>query len=187
MTRSIAVSALVLCTLLCLATQVQGRELAGVTLADQVTVDTKALKLNGLGLRTRIGFKVYVAGLYVASPSGDAGALLKDDSPRRIELVFLRSVDKKKVVDAVRAGFEKNSKDDLPKLEERLTRFAEAIGDLKSGDHLVFTYVPGKGTTLSGVAKDTLLPGRDFADALLKVWIGASPVDSDCKKGMLGG
>ena len=41
------------------------REVAGVTLPDTVSVEGKTLKLNGAGLRTKVVFKVYVAGLYL--------------------------------------------------------------------------------------------------------------------------
>ena len=32
----------------------------------------------------------------------------------------------------------------------------------------------------------TTLPGKDFADAIFSVWLGAKPVDGDLKKGLLG-
>ena len=41
-------------------------ELAGATLPDALSAGDKLLKLNGLGLRKKAMFKVYVGGLYLA-------------------------------------------------------------------------------------------------------------------------
>ena len=48
------------------------------------------------------------------------------------------------------------------------------------------TYIPGKGTTVTGQGEKALIEGKDFADALFNVWLGQHPVDGDLKKGMLG-
>ena len=48
------------------------KEVAGVSLPETTTVDGKTLKLNGAGLRKKVVFKVYVAGLYLETPSKDA-------------------------------------------------------------------------------------------------------------------
>ena len=53
-----------------------GRTLKGVTLPVQTSRDGKVLILNGMGLRTKIVFKVYVGGLYVEKPSKDADELI---------------------------------------------------------------------------------------------------------------
>ena len=51
----------------------------------------------------------------------------------------------------------------------------------------LFTYVPGRGTTVVvGEAEArTRIEGKDFADALFRVWLGEDPVDSDLKDKML--
>jgi Chalcone isomerase-like len=53
-----------------------------------------------------------------------------------------------------------------PQLKERLDRFVEQIPDLKEGQRLTITYLPGKGTTVV-VGDDearTRIEGKDFAD-----------------------
>ena len=47
-------------------------DVAGVKLPDTVEVDGKTLKLNGAGVRKKFVAKVYVAALYVETPSKDA-------------------------------------------------------------------------------------------------------------------
>ena len=53
-------------------------ELAGVTLADQVTVEGRTLVLNGMGLRqaTILRVHVYVGGLYLEARSADASQIM---------------------------------------------------------------------------------------------------------------
>jgi len=161
------------------------KERAGVQMPDTTTVEGKSLTLQGIGLRKKLMFKVYAAGLYVETPSKDAQAILSTDQTRRVILFMLRNVDKKAIGEAISEGFTKNSAADLPKLQERLNKFIAMLPDLKEKDQLVFTYVPGKGLTVSGATSGTL-EGKDFADALFAVWLGKNPVDDGLKKQMLG-
>ncbi|MFN2384783.1 MAG: chalcone isomerase family protein [Thermoanaerobaculia bacterium] len=180
----------VLAALLCLglAAEAGGRQIGGVELADTVTVEGKTLKLSGGGIRTRAIFKVYVAGLYLETPAGDAAAVASSDQVKRMQLVLLRGLDKGKITEAIMEGFEKNSKAQMPALKARLDRFNAMIPDLEKGDQIVLTYAPGKGTEVAakGAAKGTI-EGKDFADALFSVWLGPNPVQEDLKKALLGG
>ena len=54
-------------------------EIAGVKVPDTVTAEGKTLKLNGAGLRTKLMFKVYVASLYLETPSKDSAAIVSSD------------------------------------------------------------------------------------------------------------
>ena len=162
-------------------------ELKGVKMPDEVQVEGKALKLNGMGLRVKFIVSVYVAGLYLETPNKDANAILKADEARRVDMKMLRDLEKKAIVDAIRTGFDKNASAQLPALKERLDTFCGLINDLKEGQTLSISYVPGKGTSVAGSAGATLVPGKDFADALFSVWLGKVPVDDGLKKGMLGG
>lgn len=162
-------------------------ELEGVNAPDTATVEGKALVLNGQGLRKKFLFKVYVASMYLEKKASDPGAILGADSIRQVKMTMLRDLGKEKITDAIKEGFKKNSGDKLASLQERLDKLCDVIPDLKSGQTLVITYVPGKGTTLSGAGDKTYTAeGKDFADAMFSVWLGKSPVDDDLKKGMLG-
>lgn len=163
------------------------KELKGVKMEDSVEVEGKKLVLNGMGLRTKVVFKVYVAGLYLEGASADPGVILTKDQTRRVVMVMLRDLDKGKITEAIQAGFEKNNGDKMAALKDRLGKFMGVIPDLKEGQLLTLTYVPGKGTTVKGGGgAETTVEGKDFADALFSVWLGKSPVDDDLKTGMLG-
>jgi hypothetical protein len=168
------------------AAPVLAGELEGVQMPDDVSVDGHALHLNGMGLRKKFIVNVYVAGLYVAHQSKDASAILSTDETRRVDMRMLRDLDAATIVDAIRTGFDKNAKAQLPALQERLDTFCKLIPAVKKGQTLTISYVPGKGTSISGAGGSTVIAGKDFADALFSVWIGKVPVDDSLKKGMLG-
>jgi hypothetical protein len=165
-----------------------GGEVAGVRLPDTVTVEGKTLKLNGMGLRKKLMFKVYVAGLYVETPTKAAEAIVASDQVKRMELHVLRSLKASQVTEAIEEGFEKNSKTQMGALQDRLKKFSGMFSDVTEGDLILMTYVPGKGVSVSikGAEKGTV-DGKDFADALFNVWLGQTPVQEDLKKALLGG
>ena len=165
-----------------------GGELAGVTMADQVTVGGTSLELNGMGLRKKLWVEVYVAGLYVGSSSHDVAEIIDSSGPKRVEMHFLTDRATKKKMDAAWfEGFEANSPSAYTSLAERVKKFADFFGDMKDGDVVEIDLVPGSGTavTINGDSKGTI-EGDDFATALLMVWLGDHPPTDDLKTGLLG-
>ncbi|MCY1079965.1 chalcone isomerase family protein [Archangium lansingense] len=170
-----------------LALPAAAKEVAGVQFPETLKVEGKDLKLNGAGLRKKLVFNVYAAGLYVESPSQSPQQVIETDQVKRVRMSMLRDLDKKSVVEAIVDGFKKNSKDKLPALQQRLDTFTSAIPDVKKGDELLLTYVPGKGTTIESKGGQKIsVEGKDFSDALFSVWLGKSPVDESLRDGMLG-
>jgi len=144
--------------------------------------------LNGVALRKKAIFKVYVAGLYLSAKSSDADAILDADSPRRLVMQFLRDVDKKKMCDAWDEALEKNTMNPSDQLKADFVTLCGYMEDIKKEQQFVFTYVPGTGTTVdvAGATKGTI-KGKDFADALFKAWIGPNPGPGEgFKKDLLG-
>ena len=161
-------------------------ELAGATLPDTLKSGDLTLKLNGLGLRKKSVFKVYVGGLYLELPTKDAGAILATDQAKAIRMHFLRDLTKVQLVEALQAGFEANAKD---KTEQKAAfdRMLTLIPDVKEGDTLTFTYQPGKGTTLQVGNKELgAFAGKGFSEAVFSIFLGPKPPSDDLKKGLLG-
>ena len=116
----------------------------------------------------------------------DPARVISSDQVKRVEMHMLRDLDRGKIVEAVEDGFQKNSAHKMPALRERLQRFLKVIPDLKSGETIFVTYVPGRGTHIkAGRGEEIDLEGKDFADALFSVWLGPQPVDGDLKDEML--
>ena len=167
---------------------VQAKEVAGVSLPETTTVDGKTLKLNGIGLRKKMVFKVYVAGLYVENPSKDAATVVSSDQVKRMQLSVLRTLSSRQVGEAIREGFEKNSRATMAALKARLEKLEAMIPNVEKGDQILLTYVPGKGTVVSAKnVEKGVIEGKDFADALFSVWLGGNPVQADLKAALLGG
>lgn len=160
----------------------------GVTLPTTVTADGNQLVLNGLGLRKKAIFKVYVAGLYLPTRSADAEAILAADQPRRIVLQFLRGVGKDQMCDAMYDGLEKNTPEYTPALREKFDRFCEMMVKIEKGEQFVFTYLPGTGTIVEAKGEQRgVVEGKDFADALFASWLGPDPGPGEgTKKDLLG-
>src|SRR5262245_6558316 len=191
MKRSIAATlslaaALVGSALSPLSTPALGAELSGATLPDTLAAGDKTLKLNGLGLRKKAMFKVYVGGLYLESPSKDAGAILAADQAKGIRMHFLRDLTKAQLVEAFKEVYETNAKDRAAQ-KAAFDLMLALVPDVKEVSTLTLVYVPGKGTTMSAGSKELgKFEGKGFADAVFAIWLGPKPPSDDLKKGMLG-
>ena len=162
--------------------------LSGVTMPDTVTVNGTPLVLNGMALRKKMVFKVYVAGLYLPARNSDAEVILGADAPRQIVLHFLRGVDKGKMCGAWEESLKNNSPDASADVKEKFTTLCSYMDDVDKDQQMIFTYLPDQGTSIevNGVAKGTL-EGKEFADALFRSWIGPKPgPGEDFKKKLLG-
>ena len=161
--------------------------LAGVTLPDTQQVAGKTLVLNGMGIRTKYMVKVYVGGLYLEQKSSDANAIMKSDSPKQIVMKFLHGASKSQMADAFNEGFRDNSPEAMKTMKSQIDQLIGGLDAVKTGDTMVFTYVPGTGSSLAinGQNKVTIADPA-FAPVLLSVWLGPKPPTADLKKGMLG-
>src|ERR1700739_2025961 len=170
-----------------LALQCQAGTLDSVTLPDTMQVGATTLTLNGMGLRTKYAFKVYVAGLYVPQKSTDPAAILKPDVPKRIVMHFVRNVSKSQLTDGFSESFQNNTPEATKTLKPDIDRLFSALDSVKDGDEVVFTYIPATGISLSIAGKDTLtISGPNFAEMLFSVWLGPKPPNAALKKGILG-
>jgi Chalcone isomerase-like len=161
---------------------------AGVNVADSITVNNQKLVLNGAALRKKFVVKVYVGSLYLGSKSNSATAILAADAPRRQVMHFLYDVDKGKMVEAWEEGLRDNTPNASPEVKTAFKTLASWMEDMKEGQQIVLTYVPGIGTTVEVAGKNKgTLGGKAVADAILNTWIGAKPgPGNDFKKGVLG-
>ena len=87
-------------------------QVGGVDFQPELGAQKGMLALNGAGLRTRVGFKVYAMGLYLRAPLTDAAAIIGDKGEKRIRIVLTRDLEAKQFGDALLAGLEKNHEPD---------------------------------------------------------------------------
>ena len=150
--------------------------LKGVKMDESITLDGKTLLLNGMALRKKIIFKVYVAGLYLPQKEKSAEKILGADTCRVTIMHFLRSVGPGKINGAWYDGLEDNTPGFSKELKARFDTLAKYMEKMKDGGQIIFAYIPGKGTEVkvNGNVKGTL-EGKDFADAIFSCWIGKKP------------
>jgi hypothetical protein len=171
----------------------QAVEVEGVKFEPAVQVGGQTLQLNGAGVRTRVMFKVYAAGLYVPQKSTSAATLLAQKGPRRVTIGMLRNVDADTFVGALNDGLKANlTAEQLAGFKaqiDALNANFKAVGEAKKGDVINFEFTPEAGTRIlvNGQPRGAAIPGEGFFEAVLRIWIGDKPVDADLKRGMLGG
>jgi hypothetical protein len=168
--------------------EMQAREVSGVTMPETVNVAGRDLRLNGMGVRReKLVFKAYVIALYLEKPTSEARIAIQTDAPRRVVITMLRDVDRETFVRAIDSAMIRNSAPEMPVIRARLDLLEGALPDLKKGDVLDVTWVPGTGTLVRGHGKTMTIPGKDFADAMFAVWLGPKPVEAALKSALLGG
>ena len=167
-------------------------ELEGVRMEDPIRAGAQELQLNGMALRTRVFFKVYVAGLYLPQKTQSARQAL-EPARKRMALVLLRDVPAETFSASLVDGMKDNATEAefarlKPQVDE-LVALMQRIGEAKKGATIALDYVPGEGTRvlLNGAPQGRPIPGDDFYAALLRIWLGEKPVSDDMKKALLGG
>ena len=148
----------------------------------------QALTLNGKGVRTKLVFDLYTAGLYVSAASKDANALLDAKAPLALRMEITSSmITSENMEEAVREGFQKSAGANLnalqPKIENLIKVFKEPI---KEGDIYDFVYKPQNTIIIKNGRNAGTIAGADFKQALFGIWLGAKPVQANLKNALLG-
>ncbi len=168
--------------------QALAREVAGVDLADTIRVEQTLLTLNGAAVFKKFGVRVLVAGLWLEHSEREAATILAADAPRRYVSHFLHGVSAKKIRSAWKKGLEANSPNASPEVRQQFQDLYGWIHDFRSGDEIVFTYVPGQGSVVEiNGERVGSVPGKGFADAYFALALGPKPGPGEnFKKALLG-
>ena len=165
---------------------------AGVKYEDSSEVRGNKLQLNGAGIRTKVIFKVYTAGLYLPKKAATTEEVLAAAGAKRISLTLLREVQSAEFAEAFARGIEDNNdKATSARLQPSLQRMNQIFAEhrkLNPGDVVLLDWVPGTGTVLSvkGAPQGEPFPDPEFYGALLRIWLGAKPADAGLKEALLG-
>jgi len=163
-------------------------EISGVKLPDQVTVQGKTLKLNGLGLRqaTFLKFNAYAGGLYLENTMHDAEAISNSDQAKSIEIVFMRDVSAKQMADAFQEGFDKNCIAGCAELKSNIPKLQGLLKDMKKGETLAFHFLSDGVEVVIRGQKAGKVGDKAFSHQLIRVWIGKNPPNPELKEGLVG-
>ncbi|MBC3907745.1 chalcone isomerase family protein [Undibacterium umbellatum] len=176
---------------MCMSVQASAAEVAGVKFDESVQVGGTELSLNGAGIRYKAIFKVYAAGLYLKEKKTTVPEVLASAGPRRVTIVMLRDLSNEEFGRGFMTGIQQNTdKAEKSKMTMQFIRFGElfaSVPELKKGDVMTNDWIPGVGTVvaLNGKKMGDPYPDIAFYNALLRIWLGESPVDRSLKKAML--
>jgi len=169
----------------------QARDYNDISFPDSITpsgTDTM-IKLNGIGMRTKFIFDIYVGALYLEKPAKTRDEVQAQTGPNRVLMHFVYSeVAAEKLVAGWNEGFEENTTSEQFKaIKDRIDQFNAMFVTVKEGDVVMLDYIPGKGTSVNIKGdKKGVVKGEDFNKALLDIWLGEEPADDDLKDAMLG-
>lgn len=164
---------------------------AGVKYEDAMELAGTRLALNGAGIRTKVIFKVYTAGLYLPRKAATAEEVLAQPGAKRISLTMLRDVDADEFGAAFAKGIEENNDPaTLVRLAasiQRMNRIFAEHRKLATGDGITIDWTPG-GTSIrvKGAAQGEPIREPEFYPALLRIWLGPAPADRSLKEALLG-
>jgi hypothetical protein len=163
-------------------------DLDGVSMADTRVVDGTQMRLNGIGLRTFpvLGIRIYVAGLYLERPNGNADTILHSSERKLLDIRFLRDVDADDAREAWRDGFAQNCKAPCYLDPRDVQRFLAAVPAMRKGDQstLLFTS-KGVHVTFNGRPMGDIADPH-FAEMMLATFIGPEPPTPRLKRELLG-
>ena len=175
-----------------LAVRADTIEVGGVKFETTEQVGNAKLQLNGAGVRYKAVFKVYAAGLYLNAKAATLEAVLGATGPRRMHIVMLREIDANELGKLFTKGMEQNaSREEFSKVIPGVIKMGEIFSQRKklaSGDSFSIDYVPGTGSTIVVNGKPAADPIKEpeFFNALMKIWLGKAPADSQLKDALLG-
>lgn len=183
----VLMASLVLLSFVFWTPQVLARELASVRLPDTVQVGGETLVLNGAGVRTKLLFKVYVAGLYLKTPARDPAAVEQTPGNKLIVMHFLRDVDAPAIRQAWTDGIEGNCFKSCDAFQALTRELRRLMSDLRKGDTLTLMVSDNAVAVKHGDRDLGVIPGQDFGKMVLRIFLGPNPPTAGLKKGLLGG
>lgn len=169
----------------------QARDIEGFRFDASARVGGAVLALNGVGVRKRFFIPVYVAGLYVPQRSPDPEVLLKQRGPRRMAMRFVREVEAELFMTSLSDGMRRNyGPSQLAAWRSQLEALTTVISTMvlaRRADNITWDYAEEGGRIMqNSVPRVPSIPGEDFYNAVLRVWLGEQPADAELKRGLLG-
>lgn len=174
------------------AVSAQPVELAGARFEPTAALGGRSLVLNGAGIRHKLMFKVYAAGLYLPAKAATPDAVYAANGPRRLHVVMLRDINANELGKLFTDGMQKNTtREEFAKVIPGTLRLADIFAARKNlgpGESFDVDYVPGIGTTIlvNGKAAGEAIKEPEFFNSLMKIWLGRNPADDRLKELLLG-
>ena len=172
-------------------------DLAGVRFDERVRIGAAETMLNGAGLRRVFGVKLYTIGIYLPQKIAGTSEALNAQGAKRIQIVTMFDLTADMFAVGLVKGMRRNLDDaEFVALKERIEALRAAIRatDHAPGGSLIqLDWLPaadGRGgvtrLSVNGLQRGEDIPGEDFFQALLKVWLGEKVNDARLRDALLG-
>lgn len=165
------------------------KNVEGVTVPATYQAGETTLNLNGVGVREKLWFELYVGALFLETKSQNGPEIAKADKPMAITLDIISSmITREKMVNAINEGFERSTGDNTAPIKTEIDQLLKAFtGEIVVGDKFDLVYQPGVGVSMYKNSKlATTVKGLKFKEALFGIWLSNDPVDKGLKEGVLG-
>jgi len=184
MSKAIVIIGLILVPALALGVTVEGNNYPATA-----TVEGKAVKLIGAGLREKWWVDVYTMGAYTESGSCKPADIVDKDEVKYLRLDMKRDVSAEKMSSTIGESFA----DHMPKgatarLKQQRHEFESYFkSECTEGTKLEFIYLPGTGTILkqNGKRMGPPLEGVEFHKVLWDIYFGKDTCCDDLKEQIL--
>jgi hypothetical protein len=132
-------------------------------------------------------FKLYDAALF-AEAGATAEQVLARNCSFRLEFRYLRSISKATILKSADHMLAKNlNAEALPQIAAATQQLHAAYRSVETGDVSSLTYITGVGTTFAINGEQLItIPGKDFAQYYLQIWLGEHPVSVQLRDRLLG-
>lgn len=131
-------------------------------------------------------FKLYDAALFTESDATPEDVLARDCA-FLLEFRYLRDIHRSAILESAQHMLTKNlSIENRSRINPQVEQLHAHYRSVKAGDRSSLAYIPGRGTTFrfNGEAFITI-PGAEFAQLYLQIWLGEQPISVELRDQLL--
>jgi hypothetical protein len=134
----------------------------------------------------KLFFKLYDAALFT-EPGATANDVLARDCGFRLEFRYLRSIPRDTIIKSANYMLALNlSPESFSSIAKPTQQLHAAYRSVDAGDASSLTYIPDKGTTFAINGEGLItIPGKEFAQHYLNIWLGARPISVELRDQLL--
>ncbi len=161
--------------------------LASTDFPERIQLENHALQRIGSGTARYGGIiRVYDAALYAPSRSSRAD-ILDTAVPKRLEIVYHRSIEAELLAEAAQHTLERqHGTDVLDRWRYDIQRLHAAYRDVSDGDRFALAVVPGQGVTLEFNGREVArIDEPEFGRIYFGIWLGDEPLSASLRDALL--
>ena len=153
---------------------------------ERIAVENHQLERIGFGTARYAGVvQVYDAALY--APSREAADILGGATPKRLEIVYHRSIEAGMMIQAAQRTLERqHGADTLRRWQPQIERLHAAYRDVAAGDRFALATAPGRGLWLEFNGRESVrIADDEFAKLYFGIWLGEEPLSASLREALL--